>query len=322
MKKKTILIIGTVPPQIGGVTIHVDRLLVLLNKKKVNFVFFDYKRQNLFSLFKYMFNSNYYHVHINNLIFLWALSILSFLFRKKMIFTKHGYLDLRWDINSFFQYITVKLSFIPIMINKKSFEKAKSINNNSILLSSFIPPIEEEKLKPHLIKEISLLKNRCKMVFSTNAFDFVFDKHSNEIYGIISLIKIFKNILHLGLVISDPSGNYSRYLRKNKMSVSKNILLIGEPHSFFEVLKLTDCLIRNTTTDGDSISIKEAIYLNKKVIATNCVDRPEGVKLIDVKDSDQIKKEILNCYSNRGNNNRYSKIKNGGEQLIELYKKL
>ena len=68
---------------------------------------------------------------------------------------------------------------------------------------------------------------------------------------------------------------------------------------FFEILKLSDCLIRNTTTDGDSISIKEAIYLNKKVIATNCVDRPEGIKLIDVNNYDQIEKEILRCYSNQ-----------------------
>ena len=35
MKKKTLLIIGTIPPEIGGVTVHVDRLILLL-KKKVN----------------------------------------------------------------------------------------------------------------------------------------------------------------------------------------------------------------------------------------------------------------------------------------------
>ena len=58
------------------------------------------------------------------------------------------------------------------------------------------------------------------------------DKYGDEIYGILSLIKIFKNNLHLGLVISDPSGNYLTYLEKNKMFISKNILVINENHSF------------------------------------------------------------------------------------------
>ena len=166
------------------------------------------------------------------------------------------------------------------------------------------------------------MKKKYNLVFATNAFDYVLDKNGDEIYGVLSLIKIFKNNLHLALVISDPSGNYLTYLEKNKVFISKNILVINENHSFFEILKLSDCLIRNTTTDGDSISIKEAIYLNKKVIATNCVDRPEGVKLIDVNNYDQIEKEILNCYSNRKNNSKYYDIKNGGDQLIEIYKKL
>jgi hypothetical protein len=40
-----------------------------------------------------------------------------------------------------------------------------------------------------------------------------------------------------------------------------------------------EIFIRNTTTDGDSISIHEALYLGKQVWATDCVMRPDGVNV-------------------------------------------
>lgn len=40
-------------------------------------------------------------------------------------------------------------------------------------------------------------------------------------------------------------------------------------------------MIRFTTTDGDSLSVKEALLAGKSVIATDVVDRPEQVILVN-----------------------------------------
>ena len=100
------------------------------------------------------------------------------------------------------------------------------------------------------------------------------------------------------------------------------ISVINELHPFVEILKVSDCLIRNTTTDGDSLSIKEALYFGKKVLASNCVSRPEEVQLIKSSKVEFIKNDIMYCFSERNIIRKKSTLVNGGNQLIDLYNKL
>jgi hypothetical protein len=44
-------------------------------------------------------------------------------------------------------------------------------------------------------------------------------------------------------------------------------------------------LLRITTTDGDALSVKEALFLNKQVIATDVVDRPVGTQLVPLNEA-------------------------------------
>jgi hypothetical protein len=97
-----------------------------------------------------------------------------------------------------------------------------------------------------------------------------------EIYGICDLIKKFNDTKKSLLIVSDPSGKYLEYLQSKKIIFNSNIFLISEPHDFFEIMKLSDAFIRNTTTDGDSLSIHEALFLGKLVFATDIVTRPEN----------------------------------------------
>lgn len=53
-----------------------------------------------------------------------------------------------------------------------------------------------------------------------------------------------------------------------------------------------DCFIRYTSTDGDSISIYEALEHGVPVLATDVVSRPQGVHLIRRGDIDALKHEI------------------------------
>ena len=51
-------------------------------------------------------------------------------------------------------------------------------------------------------------------------------------------------------------------------------------------------MIRATATDGDAISIKEALYLQKPTIATDCVPRPQGVILFEYNNADSFSKAL------------------------------
>ena len=69
-----ILLIGSTPPPIGGVTIHIDRFLNLYNENcKFNISVFDVKKKMLFQnnnkrggIFLFFFLSRIIHIHISN----------------------------------------------------------------------------------------------------------------------------------------------------------------------------------------------------------------------------------------------------------------
>ena len=44
-------------------------------------------------------------------------------------------------------------------------------------------------------------------------------------------------------------------------------------------MQQSDIIVRPTNTDGDSLTIREGLFLNKKVLASDVVKRPEGVIL-------------------------------------------
>jgi glycosyltransferase involved in cell wall biosynthesis len=81
-----------------------------------------------------------------------------------------------------------------------------------------------------------------------------------------------------------------------------HVLLYGDlPHAL--TLRATlesDLLLRTTLYDGDSVSVREALYLGTPVIATDNGMRPEGVHLIPPSDPVRLRDAVCELLS-RGN---------------------
>lgn len=316
---KKILIVSTVPTTagIGGVTIHTQRLLdsPVFKNSDFNLDLFDYKKSGILDYIKALSGYDIVHIHISNpkarLVFV---SLAKF-YGKRVVLTIHGNLGRHNSLKNFLDKIAVKSADAPVVINSDSYNKALRINKHALLCSAFIPPSNNNDLKESIKNRISVLKSSYDFVYATNASRFNYDDSGNEIYGITFLINLFKNIKDKALVISDPSGEYSEYY--NDKEIPDNIVIIGEPHPFYEVIKMTDGMIRATSTDGDSISIKEALFAGKDVIATDCVDRPDGVVMFKYGDS----KSFLTALDKRCVS-KTATITDASSELFHLYSKL
>jgi glycosyltransferase involved in cell wall biosynthesis len=318
MKKDEILIIGKIPPPIGGVTIHTVRLLEYCVKEKIKIKFYNYQEFNFLKMVKAIFFAKKVHLHANNSLFLLLIVLLCRLLRTNSILTIHGEISAHGKVMNEIEKIAIRLCNCPIMLNEKSFHIAKKMNSNSKLMSAFIPPQKQEFLNKDLQHKINFVKNTCDFVFCTNAHSLVYDKKGNEIYGIISLVNFFKDNPKDGFVVSDPKGEYLRFLKNNNFDPGYNIVLLTGNHSFFEVLKQTDCFIRNTTTDGDSLSIKEALFSGIRVIASDCVDRPAGVFVYEVSNPLSLENAIFKIKTMSNFSLDMTPI-NGAIELTELY---
>lgn len=278
-KKTNILIIGKLPPPIGGVTIHTARLLEQIkNSNKFNCEFKENALSNLLTLFLEIHKFDLVHVHSSSPIVRFYYMFICMVFRKRGVVTIHGDIGrFKSRFKNYMDMLTIKIAGIPILLNQKSFVTAKKWNSNSRMISSFIPPISEnEILSNELQIKINKLKSTTKLLCCTNAYRMTFDKNDNEIYGIREIIEYFNKNTEFGLILSDPSGEYKKYFSENNMILSDNILHISVGHSYFKILEHSDLSIRNTTTDGDSLSIKESLYLDKITLVTDVVSRPSG----------------------------------------------
>ncbi|MFV0530336.1 MAG: glycosyltransferase [Flavobacteriales bacterium] len=314
---KKLLLIGTKPPPLGGVTVFVERLYNHLEiRNDINFKFIDYKRVNTKTLIKEIFNSNVVHLNGSNPFFrLFVVSISKILF-KKVLNTIHGDLGRFNTTQNLADYIAMFLSTMPLVLNDKSLVKALKINKKSIKISSFIPPLSD--MKDDKIEEIMDDYGFDDFIFCTNASKVSFDRLGNEIYGITYLIKIFKTLpAKYKLIISTPSEEYLKYLEANKIEIPENIKIVSFNHNFVNVIKKSDVMIRATSTDGDAISIKEALYFGKEVFCTNVVSRPERVKLFGYGDQVKLKKMIL---SYEKKEKQKFQVENSLQELIKLYK--
>jgi hypothetical protein len=325
MKKNNnrVLIIGKLPPPIGGVTIHVKRLLSNLELNKINSKFIDLTIWSLILLPFYLWNSKLLHIHSSSVFVRLYCTIISRICNKISIVTIHGDLGrFKSNYKNFIDKISVRITNYPIVLNQLSYEKSITLNSKSKIISSFIPPNDlEDTLNEQIVDGIHKIKNNCKIVFCTNAYGLSFDKFGNEIYGIFEIIEYFNQNENYGLIFSDPSGNYFEEFKKRNIVLNQNILHINYPHSFYSVLKLADVSIRNTTTDGDSISVKESLYLNKITLCTNVVSRPNGVITYNQKSITSLLDEFhinIKTYSTNLRNDDIS----GFNDILKLYNKI
>lgn len=313
-----ILIIGKIPPPIGGVTIHTSRLLDYMEQENIKHTFYNNHEFNIFTFIAAIWKAKKAHIHISNPLFLFFFAIMCKLLNTYSIITIHHNMGSYGTTLSFFESLSIKLSNKVIVLNNTSYSKAIKFNPQTDLMSAFIPPIKEEVLEESINNKIEKVKRHSKKIFCTNAYSLTYDKNGNEIYGITELVDYFNDKDHIFLFISDPKGIYNDYFFEKKVKINKNIKFIVGAHPFIEVIKATDCFIRNTTTDGDSLSVKEALYFEKKVIATNCVSRPEGVITYGY-NTDKTLNDAINSILNNTIQTIINRPENGAINLLKLY---
>lgn len=273
--KKKILIIGTLPPPVGGVTIHVQRLLGMLDCSGISYTFADYNRKP-FSVFLKFFTHKVIHLHLSNIYVSLLFAIVCFVFRKKLIITRHGDICRNSGFKRKMDLLCIKLTYQPIVLNMDSFSFAIQRNPATKLQSSFLPPTEKKDLPVELMRKLNTVRNKYKYIFATNAYNLAFDSFGNELYGISCLIELFKKLPDHFLFAATCNGKYLQYLTANNVVIPDNVCIIDYPIDFYTMLNFVDGMIRHTTTDGDALSVREGLYLGTKVFATDCVKRPQG----------------------------------------------
>jgi hypothetical protein len=316
-----ILIIGTLPPPIGGVSIYNERLFDFLQQdQRADVEFIDYKRNPISRVLGALSRHKIIYLNCSSSLFRLALAVIARLLNKKFIVTFHGNMERHSRAVNVIDKLILKFATLSVVLNKQSFNFATRYTKRLFLGTSFIPPVTTKELSPDIKSFLIHCRQNYKIICASNAHNVSTDKFGNEIYQIRFLLDLFNEVNDCCIILSDPSGMYSNYLLKNKVKIPTNVFIIKETHSFFELLKDTDVMLRITTTDGDSISVREALYLHKIVIASDAVDRPAGVITVPISKR-EIKEKLKDVIAGKIHP-QFVEQKSSGEQMLKIFESL
>ncbi len=327
MINKKVIILGTVPPPIGGVTIHTMRLVAMLNQHGIDTEFIDLRHDRckgyyrLLRIRRCLNKDDVIHYQINNWIEYFFLNLL---FRNnRKVYTVHSF---RWD-----QYNRIKklachrvmnkpcgtVFIAPTDTVKESMEKVGFSKKNIFVLNTYLPITKEEyeeKLSKDLEELIGLARNNNKYVILANAYKIYLDGSGNDVYGLDSCISVCDKLKDTFFIFCSPQYDKD-YLNKClkricDLNIYDRFKIYTNKTSLAPLYPKVDLFIRPTITDSYGISVEEALEAGIPAIASDTCERAEGAILYEtgnIKELcykvDSVMKGLLKATVKRNNKN-------------------
>lgn len=284
---KRILLISRMPPPIGGVSIHTYRLAENLKKSGYPVYVVEPTFANIFKIGFYAVVSEVIHIHsLNFFSKTWVFWALLRLFKKNVILTLHSHRR-----NLFLEKLVLRIPKHVISVNEQIKEQLSSkIGIKTHVVSPFLLPTQEERIFFAPLKETEMSFFQSREVISVNAWKVIWE-NGKDIYGLDLIMRAFALVQEknskagLCLCIPQLTLEGKEYLEdlSNKYKINNsNVLVLNSGVSFFDILMRSSVFVRPTRTDGDALSVKEALLAGVPTIATNVVERPTGVILTEL----------------------------------------
>lgn len=351
-KKPRIALIGPYPPPYGGIAIHIQRLKEQLEKRGYECVVYELGRQepsdeNIIRvknskkwLLKYFFfgRENIIHFHNPDWRIRVIMGLMGLLGKKTVISIHNERLNDSLKGGNWFrkQLIKFGLKHTSFIIadneNIRNTILSLRINQQKVAcVSAFIPFAVRGEDYQKVPQYVWNFINQHRPVISANAFKITF-YNSVDLYGLDMIVEVTARLKNkypeIGVVFCLPDIGNQKYFDKlnqeiKERNLSDHILFITEPlDEVYPIWRESDIFVRPTTTDGDALSIKEAMYLKIPVVASDVVPRPEGVVLFKNRDTeDFVKKigEVLNNYKVYRDRANKLGCGSGFDKILEIY---
>lgn len=313
---------GTYPPPIGGVTIHIYRLVHHLRKHREIIVrnfqgtgehkeAYVYKvKIPIMEFIKLPFQPcKIIHVHTSHIFALLLFLILGG--KHKYVLTVHGKtfynLQIPWKVKILTMFLR-RADYILMNdkeLGNKYAEKYQLPSQKIIIVPAYLKPLDSERKE--LPKKILQFRKKIPFLISANAFK-LYKSEEGDVYGFDLLIRLISELkkggLPVGLLFCIPQkGDHEYELECEKqiedLGLSENILIYKKPiPNGFQVWEMSDLFIRPTLTDMEGLSVKEALAFGTPVIASDVCLRPSETFLFPKQDFEMLLKQSLHIINN------------------------
>ncbi|MBN1344005.1 MAG: glycosyltransferase family 4 protein [Phycisphaerae bacterium] len=333
---RSLAIIGAYPPPYGGIAVYHERLLAHLDEAGIDYMLYNtvgksevpgrvvsiaahrhrwFARQLLFGRERVVFLSanqwapwlgSWYSTHVRG---------------KKIIIAFHGESVCRaWQSHgSVFRKMllsglrSAERLFAVNEYIRDFLEEVGGLGHKTLVTPAFIPPVCRDEDMAHVPEAVkSFCRNHDPAVLAVGAPILRAPAPGDapiDLYGIDMTIEMVDRLRSsfpgVGVLwfMLDFVGSLPEYEQKMRAEVERRGLqghwMFCTPLStFYPIYSLVDLFVRPTSTDGDAVSIREAMHFGVPTIASDAVPRPEGVILFKRRDQESYERTVTHTLGN------------------------
>ena len=319
MTRDKIAIIGPYPPPYGGISVHIQRVLKCLPSG--SFVFYNsgntkipgsirlYGKIKYLKVLLFLFRKyKLVHTHTTDNILRILFGLIGF-FRRNIYLHLHGASMSDFIAKPGFDSWLMK-QLIPnlhiiadnqTIANEIRFYQPRTIYEiDAFIPASWDPAVYANIMRPYR----SFFSNGRFVVSMTGWFD---RYHDEDLYGFDLVIGVLKKFIDEGkpiYLVASINGirndqihrSFTDFIQGN--SLRDHVLLIYDDlPEVWPIFMASDVFLRPTNTDGSAVSIKEALWVETPVIASDCVIRPEDVTLFRNRQMNDLYEKLLYFYN-------------------------
>lgn len=311
-----LILIGPTAPPVGGVSAHVDRMAFYLKKARAEFSVvsttaversegvFAIGNRKVLGIFRFgrqvrgacviVHSSDLFGACVGFFFRLHGGDVAQFIHNGRSV-SNNGL----WGFRRFvWRFLLNKLNRVYVVNDQVECRlKSLGVSPSKIkVLNPYLPPTDNERLSIELASLQRLAAGRRVIAWCGLAVG-----ERREIYGLDFFLDTVLRLPDIpeGVFVVIAMGevdDVSCLDPRSKRLISElreSVYIVPRGVPFVSLLSAVDVLVRPTTSDGDSVSVREAISLGVPVVASDVVQRPPGCLSFPLFDGDTCGERVL-----------------------------
>jgi glycosyltransferase involved in cell wall biosynthesis len=330
-----ILLTGPMSGPVGGVSTHLNRLCSLLNRwgfavelvdegRDISKSVYNLRSMKIIPYLKRLKRCNIAHIQSSLHIFRWFHLIMCRLLGLYVVVTIHS-----WRSNNFVTALNrlfLKLAHRVIVVNEEIAIRLKLLTYD--VIPAFLPPVYRTNDLPVEIRHfIDSARAKRHYLLCSNASKLA-EYKGQDLYGLDLCVQLVDDLkfrmdidVALIFVVTYPATDNPLFINAQKQiaerGLKEHFFLYNKPLDFVTLMTSCDAVLRPTNTDGDALTVREALYLGLPVIASDSAKRPAGTILFRSRDSEDFASHTIAVLKGEINIRTASQDNDGDKDVLK-----
>lgn len=325
------LIVGPLPPPRGGVSVHIERLMSALQSEGISCAVLNEALKptpgvpHLRSIWPWtylgiLWRADVVHIQSSNHFVRLFHALAAGLLGCRSIHTVHSSRGSALALAIL--RIACRLGHACICVSEPI---AAGLGVKAAIIPAFIAPADDNSVPPEIADWLAAQTDAGRGIIAMNASNTA-RLRGVDLYGLDMIVDALRDPRlrerFSAIVCVSKTGPNEGYLsalqeRARASGLSDRLKFAEGEIQFASLLRRCDVFLRPTITDGDALSLREALWWGVPAVASDAAIRPEGTHIFPSRDCERMVEAILAASATRVDRSRRQDF---ADDVVRIYR--